>query len=120
MAFVATADPERALAFYRDVLGLQFLSDEPYALIFDAHGIILRIQKVQQLTPQPFTALGWWVDDIQKTASDLAARGVVFERFPGFKHDSLGIFEFPDGARVAWFKDLEGNLLSLTEAPLGS
>jgi hypothetical protein len=40
---------------------------------------------------------------------------VRFERFEGFPQDDLGVCTFPDGARVAWFKDPDGNTLSLTQ-----
>jgi catechol 2,3-dioxygenase-like lactoylglutathione lyase family enzyme len=114
-AFVATTDAKRAAKFYRDVLGLRLVSDEPVALVFDANGTMLRIQKIEKLTPQPFTALGWWVADIRATISSLVARGVTFERYPWAEQDSLGIWLAPSGARVAWFKDPDGNILSLTQ-----
>ena len=114
-AFVATTDARRAMAFYRDTLGLRLVSDEPVALVFDANGTRVRVQKIQTLTPQPFTILGWWVSNIRETVSKLAARGVAFERYPWAQQDSLGIWLAPSGASVAWFKDPDGNILSLTE-----
>jgi catechol 2,3-dioxygenase-like lactoylglutathione lyase family enzyme len=114
IAFSATRDPERARAFYADKLGLKFVADEHFALVFEANGTMLRIQKAPSYTPLPFTQLGWQVANIERTVDVLSERGVVFERFDGFEQDERGVWTAPDGARVAWFKDPDGNLLSLT------
>jgi len=115
IAFVATTDPERARRFYEAVLGLALLHDEPFALVFDANGTTLRVQKVPALDPTPYTVLGWKVADAGAAVSALAARGVRFERYPGLTQDELGIWTTPSGARVVWFKDPDGNVLSLTQ-----
>ncbi|MCC7208599.1 MAG: VOC family protein [Anaerolineae bacterium] len=115
MAFVATTDPERAQAFYRDSLGLQLLSDEPFALVFEANGVMLRIQKVERFQPQPFTVLGWQVRDIRATISALAAKGITMRRIEGIPQDELGVWRAGDDTLVAWFNDPDGNLLSLTQ-----
>jgi catechol 2,3-dioxygenase-like lactoylglutathione lyase family enzyme len=115
MAFVATADPKAAKRFYASVLGLKFVSDDGYALLFDANGVMLRVQKVEKLKAQPHTQLGWKVEGLSAIVRGLTKKGVRFERygFPGV--DALGIWSAPGGAKVAWFKDPDGNLLSLTE-----
>ena len=115
MAFVATRDGARARAFYEKTLGLRVISDDDYALAVDAKGTMLRIQKVGAYAPHPFTALGWEVADIGATVDALGERGVQFERFPGMGQDARGIWDSPSGARVAWFKDPDGNTLSLTQ-----
>lgn len=115
MAFVATAQPDRATAFYRDVLGLRLVSDERYALVFSAGGTMLRIQKVRDLVPQQFTALGWEVDDIEHAVDDLVGRGATMLRVDGIPQDARGIWDTGDGAKVCWLKDPDGNTLSLTE-----
>ena len=115
VAFVATADPVRARAFYETTLGLTLIQDAPYALVFDANGTRLRIANVGTVTAATYTVLGWQVSDIVAQARDLAGRGVDFERFPGIKQDAVGIWTTDDGDRVAWFKDPDGNVLSLTE-----
>jgi catechol 2,3-dioxygenase-like lactoylglutathione lyase family enzyme len=117
MAFVATKDAVRAKAFYQDVLGLKFVADDGYALVFDANGIVLRVAKAKELTPAPYTVLGWKVADIAAAMKDLTGRGVTFEQFPWMKGDELGVFTFQGGTRVAWFKDPDGNMLSLTQFP---
>ncbi|HEY7801126.1 MAG TPA: VOC family protein [Dehalococcoidia bacterium] len=114
VAFIATANAERARAFYAGTLGLTLVADEPVALAFDAHGVTLRIAKVDAFTPQPFTVLGWRVEDIASMVESLTARGVFFERFAGMMQDDAGIWTSPDGSRVAWFRDSDGNLLSVT------
>lgn len=117
IAFLATTNAARSKAFYSDVLGLRLVEDSPFALEFDVGGTMLRIQKVETLTPHPFTALGWQVPDIAAQIADLAQRGLVFERFPGLDQDAAGVWTSPSGARIAWFKDPDGNVLSLTEFP---
>ena len=115
MAFVATTDGAKARRFYQDVLGLRLVSDEPWAIVFDAGGTTVRVQKVDAFVPHPFTALGWQVPDIDAAVEQLTARAVVFERYPGMDHDARGVWRSPSGARVAWFKDPDGNTLSLTQ-----
>lgn len=114
IAFAATADPSAALAFYRDLLGLRLVEDSPFALVFDAAGCELRIQKVAEVAAPPYTALGWAVADIEATVDRLSARGLRFARFDGLDQDARAIWHSPSGARVAWFRDPGGHLLSLT------
>jgi catechol 2,3-dioxygenase-like lactoylglutathione lyase family enzyme len=115
VAFAATSNAQRAIAFYGETLGLRLVSDDPYAIVFDANGTMLRVQKTDAVTPVPYTMLGWQVDDIASVARNLAARGVQFERFDGMEQDDLGVWTTPGGSAVAWFKDPEGNILSLTQ-----
>jgi catechol 2,3-dioxygenase-like lactoylglutathione lyase family enzyme len=115
IAFCATVDDKRARAFYEDVVGLKFVEDSPYAVVFDAWGTALRIQKVDKLTPHPFTQLGFAVDDIRAAVKELKGRGVVFQRIGLPGQDDDGVWASPAGAFVAWFKDPDGNTLSLTE-----
>ncbi|MDR7451569.1 MAG: VOC family protein [Armatimonadota bacterium] len=116
IAFAATGDAARARNFYEQVLGLRLLADEPFALVFDANGVTLRVQKVQEVKPAPYTALGWAVSGIRSTVQALGGRGVAFERYPSLSQDDLGVWTSPSGARVAWFKDPDGNVLSLTQS----
>ncbi|MGH7864591.1 MAG: VOC family protein [Candidatus Binataceae bacterium] len=115
MAFVATTQPERAKTFFADVLGLQLLDDSPFALVFRTGRTMLRVQKVREFTPLPFTAVGWIVPDIIAAIEKLRMRNVSFERYPGLKQDDAGIWTTPDGHQVCWFKDPDGNTLSLTQ-----
>ena len=115
VAFAATAIPNRAKAFYSTVLGFTLVADTPFSLVFDAGGTTLRIQKVQTVNASEYTVLGWEISDMVATVESLVAKGVLFERYTGLQQDQLGIWETPDGAKVAWFKDPDGNLLSITQ-----
>lgn len=115
ICFLATTQPDKARAFYCDVLGLRLEDDNPAALIVKTANATLRIQKVRAFTPLPFTTLGWEVRDIGATVEELLSKGITFERYEGMKQDELGIWTSPSRARVCWFKDPDGNLLSLTQ-----
>ena len=117
IAMTATTQPEKARAFYGDVLGLVFREDTPFARIFEGGGTTVRVQKVQSFVPSGFTSLGWKLPDIAATVKALAAKGVMCERFDGLHQNDDGIWDSPSGARVAWFKDPDGNILSLTQFP---
>jgi catechol 2,3-dioxygenase-like lactoylglutathione lyase family enzyme len=108
-------NPERTREFYETTLGLTFVSDDQFALVFDANGTMLRIQKVKQFDPPGHTALGWNVDNINTEVVQLNKRGVEFARYEGLGQDENGIWTPPSGAKVAWFKDPDGNVLSLTQ-----
>jgi catechol 2,3-dioxygenase-like lactoylglutathione lyase family enzyme len=114
VAFVPTKDTEKARAFYEGVLGLRFVKDDGFALVLDANGIMVRVAKAQ-FTPAPFTILGWQVSDIKKVVTGLQGKGVQFERFGFFEQDELGIWTAPTGDMVAWFKDPDGNVLSVSQ-----
>jgi catechol 2,3-dioxygenase-like lactoylglutathione lyase family enzyme len=115
VAFVATADPTRAEAFYRDVLGLLLISEDEYALVFDAHGTMLRVAIVGEIVLAPYTILGWQVSDIDASVRGLLAKGVKFERYAWMEQNEFGVWSAPSGAKVAWFKDPDGNLLSVSQ-----
>lgn len=118
VAFVPTRNPERARAFYQRVLGLEFVSEDPFALVFNANGVTVRVadvSSVRDFKPASFTILGWHVSSVEATVRDLQAKGVAFERFPGMQQSQVGIWTSPSGAKVAWFKDPDGNVLSVTE-----
>jgi catechol 2,3-dioxygenase-like lactoylglutathione lyase family enzyme len=116
MAFSATTDAERAKTFYRDQLGLKLVEESGFALVFDADGTMLRVQRVKEVREAQYTALGWQVPDIAAKVDELEKAGVKFEHygFPG--QDEKGIWTPPgSSAKVAWFKDPDGNILSLTQ-----
>jgi catechol 2,3-dioxygenase-like lactoylglutathione lyase family enzyme len=113
VAFVATSDAVKARAFYEGLLGLRVVDDHSFALVLESAGITIRIQKVEQVRAAPYTALGWEVRDVGEVVRALRTRGVVFERYAGMDQDELGVWKAPGGSRVAWFKDPDGNVLSL-------
>lgn len=115
MAFVAARDLGRARDFYRDRLGLRLVSEDEFALVFDAGGTMLRVARVEEPVAAQYTVLGWQVDDISQTAKSLRNAKIGLEQYPGIEQDELGIWKSPSGAQVAWFKDPDGNTLSVTE-----
>jgi len=117
VAFIPTTNPKKARAFYADTLGLRFVSDDKFALVFDSNGVTIRIANVTgaSYTPAVFTVLGWTVPSIAKSIHALEKKGVVFARFDGMDQDADGVWTSPSGARIAWFKDPDGNVLSLTQ-----
>ena len=119
VAFGAITDSARAARFYVDTLGLRIRYEDDFALVLDANGVELRLQKVAALTPPGFTTLGWQVPDLTPVAMALEARGVSFERYPWLEQDPHGVWQAPSGARIAWFKDPDGNLLSVAQYPTG-
>jgi catechol 2,3-dioxygenase-like lactoylglutathione lyase family enzyme len=118
VGFINIVDVARAKEFYQDTLGLRLVAEEPpFALVFEANGIMLRLGMAKELPPAHGTVLGWQVPDIRATVKDLGQAGVRFERYAQMKQDELGIWTAPTGAKVAWFKDPDGNILSISEHP---
>ncbi len=115
VAFVPITDAGKARAFYEGVLGLRFVEDDGFALVLEANGIMIRAAKMKEFTPAQFTVLGWQVSDIEDIVRALGKQGVHFEIFGFFKQDELGIWTAPTGAKVAWFKDPDGNILSVSQ-----
>lgn len=114
-AFIPTLKPDEAKTFYRDILGLTLLSEDNYALEFMANKTLLRVITVQDLKPHPFTTLGWNVKDISAIIKYLNLNNILCEKYEFLQQDDLGIWISPNGSKVAWFKDPDGNVLSLTE-----
>jgi len=117
VAFAPSTDLERSHEFYGGVLGLRCVEATPFANVYDANGTALRVTRVQQVATAPYTVLGWSVGDIYVTIAALTARGVEVSRFEGVEQDEAGVWTAPGGARIAWFHDPDGNILSLTQAP---
>src|ERR1700730_531212 len=115
VGFVMTKDYEQARAFYEGKLGVVFVSQDQFALVVSAGEHKIRIAKVPNFTPLPATVLGWEVGRIEDVAKWLRARGVTLEKYPFVQDQELGIWNAPSGARVAWFKDPDGNILSISQ-----
>jgi catechol 2,3-dioxygenase-like lactoylglutathione lyase family enzyme len=115
VAFVTVSDLDAARRFYGETLELLLIEESGFALVFDANGTTLRVAVSPGVGPAPYTVVGWTVADIEHTAADLAERGVRLERFDGLEVDARGLWTTPSGARVGWFKDPHGNVLSITE-----
>ena len=115
VTFLLSSKPEEAIAFFRDKLGLDYLRDDGFALVFDMKGTMLRVGKAKSVTPAQNTVLGWESKDIAATVDALSAKGVVFEHYPNMGQDERGIATFPGGDKVAWFMDPDGNVLSISQ-----
>ena len=114
-AFIPTVNPQEAILFYRDLLGFELMSEDDYAMEFNANGTLLRVTIVNEFVPQPFTILGWNIENLVFTVRQFNNKNIYFEIFDFLEQDDLGIWNSPGGAKVAWFKDPDGNILSLTE-----
>ncbi len=118
IAFILTSDAARAKAFYGGTLGYPVLSEDSFAVVFDVNGTVLRAAVSNgPVAAAPHTVLGWRVDEIESSVAALAAAGIAFERYDGMGQDEHGIWHAPGGAKVAWFKDPDGNVLSLSQHP---
>ena len=115
IGFVPTQDSAKAREFYEGKLGFQFVSDDPFALVMRSGETMIRVSKAKDFTPAPYTILGWEVKDIEAVVRWLTSRGVVFEKYPFVQDQELGIWNAPSGDKVAWFKDPDGNVLSVSQ-----
>jgi catechol 2,3-dioxygenase-like lactoylglutathione lyase family enzyme len=113
VGFVLTRDSKQAREFYEGKLGFQFVSDDQFALVVKAGDTTIRIGKGANFTAAPYTVLGWEVKNIEETVAWLKARGVAFEKYPFIQDPAVGIWTAPSGDKVAWFKDPDGNVLSV-------
>ena len=115
IGFVPTQDSAKARESYEGKLGFQFVSDDPFALVMRSGETMIRVSKAKDFTPAPYTILGWEVKDIEAVVRWLTSRGVVFEKIRSCKIRNLGIWTAPSGDKVAWFKDPDGNVLSVSQ-----
>ena len=115
VAFVPITDGIKAREFYEGRLGLRFMKEDGFAVVFESNGTRVRAVKMEEVKPSHFTILGWEVKPIEQAVISLRDRGVHFETFGFFKQDELGIWTAPSGDKVAWFKDPDGNTLSISE-----
>jgi predicted enzyme related to lactoylglutathione lyase len=114
VAFLQVSDRTKAKTFYVEVVGLKFISEDPFALVLESNGTRIRIGEAADHKPAQGTVLGWEVPDIEEAAGDLVTRGVELQHY-GFKgQDERGIWTTPNGDKVAWFKDPAGNVLSIS------
>lgn len=115
LSLIGTARAEEAKVFYRDTLGLKFVVDDPFAIVFDMDGADLRVSKVPGFMPSAFAVLGFEVKDINAEIDAIVSRGVKMERYTFFQQDERGVWSGPDGTKVAWFKDPDGNIVSFVQ-----
>jgi catechol 2,3-dioxygenase-like lactoylglutathione lyase family enzyme len=114
IAFLPSSDLARSRVFYGGTLGLTFVREDGFAIVFQVGSRLLRVVAAGEFTPQPFTVFGWVAPDLAAAIDDLTARGVEFLRYPHIEQDERGIWAAPTGDLVAWFEDPDGNVLSLS------
>ena len=114
VGFLTTRDYEKARAFYEGKLGLEFVSLDQFALAMRAGKNMIRISKAETFQPAQGTVLGWEVDDVKAVVLWLSSRDVVTEKYGFVPDQELGIWTAPSGDQVAWFKDPDGNVLSIS------
>ena len=114
-ALVGTMQKEASTAFYRDTLGLKFITDDGFAAVFEGKNARVRVSRVPAITPAAYAVLAFQVDDVEKTVDGLTAKGVVFQRHGFFVKHARGVWAAPDGTKVAWFHDPDLNLLSVVQ-----
>jgi catechol 2,3-dioxygenase-like lactoylglutathione lyase family enzyme len=115
VVIICTRDRARATMFYCETLGLKLAHEDNLAAVFNSGGITLRLSTVVDFVPHEHTIVGFRVSDVGATVSALREKGVTFNTYEGFSQDEFGILTLPGGAiRVAWFKDPDGNVLSVT------
>ncbi len=115
VGFIPTKDYDKARDFYESKLGFKFVSLDKFALVMSVSGHMIRIVKISNFTPLQGTILGWQVEDIESVAAWLRDRGAPPEKYPFAQDQNLGIWTTPDGSKVAWFKDPDGNILSISQ-----
>ncbi|MGB8011015.1 MAG: VOC family protein [Terriglobales bacterium] len=115
IGFVPTKDAAKARSFYEGNLGFRFVSEDMFALVVRAGETMIRIAKTPNFTPAPYTVLGWEVANIEAIVAELQKQGVIFEKYPFIEDKEKGIWTAPSGDKVAWFKDPDGNVLSVSQ-----
>lgn len=115
IGFVPTNDSKRSREFYESKLGFKFVSDDQFALVMQAGKSMIRVVKGAKFKPAQYTVMGWEVTDIVAIVKWLSERGVAFEKYPFVQDQKLGIWTTPNGDKVVWFKDPDGNVLSLSQ-----
>lgn len=117
MAILGVSDLGRSLDLYSGVLGLPVTSSDSFGASLEVGGGELRLALVDHVAPHPYSQLGWRVSEIARVAGSLDRAGVELTRYPGLEQDDSGVWTAPDGTRVAWFPDPDGNVLSIVEGP---
>ncbi|HWW22515.1 MAG TPA: VOC family protein [Edaphobacter sp.] len=115
IAFIPSKNADHSRVFYEGVLGLRFVSDDSFAIVMDSNGTMIRIVRVGEFTPAPFTILGWQVDDIHAKVAELSSNGVQVKRYSFLEQGEDGVWTAPNGAKVAWFSDPDNNVLSISQ-----
>lgn len=120
IAFIPTQEPEAARKFYEQTVGLKFVTDNDFAIVFRVGPepqAMLRIVRARGFSPALYTIFGWEVENVEQSVDELLGKGIQFLRYGHFEQDARNIWNAPDGSRIAWFQDPDGNTLSISEHP---
>ena len=115
VGFIPTRDYDKARAFYEGKLEFEFVSHGQFALVLRVGGHQIRVVKMPNFTPLQGTILGWEVTNIESIVDWLQDRGVATEKYSFVSDQVRGIWSTPTGDKVAWFKDPDGNVLSVSQ-----
>jgi catechol 2,3-dioxygenase-like lactoylglutathione lyase family enzyme len=115
IGFIPSANLDASASFYTNKLGLELVGSDDYALEYLVNNTTLRITKVADLINANYTVLGWEVKDIISAVEELQENGVELVFYEGMSQNENGICSFPNGGKVAWFKDPDDNILSITQ-----
>jgi catechol 2,3-dioxygenase-like lactoylglutathione lyase family enzyme len=112
---VPAADMARARRFYEETLGFVPIMDTPGGIAYRAKDSMLFVYPSEFAGTNKATAAGFTVSDIAATVAELKARGVRFEEYDMGDFKTVGGIAQTPGALGAWFKDTEGNIISLVQ-----
>ena len=116
-ATIPAKDLEGTRRFYEDVLGAQVVMEDPGGIIYRSGDATFSLYPTEYAGTAQHTLGAFMVRDVEETVADLRSKGVRFEDYdlPGVKTVN-GVADL-DGFRGAWFKDPEGNILSVVQFP---
>ncbi len=115
---IPVKDLEKTRRFYEDVLGFTPDIEDPGGISYRSGSGRFNIYPTEFAGTAQHTLIGWHTDDIGKAVDELTAKGVTFEQYDmgDFKTDAKGIADMGE-EKAAWFKDPEGNILSIWQVP---
>jgi catechol 2,3-dioxygenase-like lactoylglutathione lyase family enzyme len=112
---IAVHDIENSMDFYGHVLGLKEAGKTRGGYLFEAGGAMIGLYESATAGTGLATCAWWTVDDVKAVVKELKSRGVIFDKNYDIPHAKPkgDIYDMGDGAKAAWFKDIDGNVLGL-------
>jgi catechol 2,3-dioxygenase-like lactoylglutathione lyase family enzyme len=116
---IPVKDLQKTRKFYEDVLGFTPEFDDPNGISYKSGSGRFNVYPTEFAGTAKHTLIGWYTPEIEKTVEELTAKGVTFEQYDmgDFKTDAKGIATMGEEGKAAWFKDPEGNILSVWQGP---
>jgi predicted enzyme related to lactoylglutathione lyase len=112
-AYIPALDVQRARNFYEQMIGLTLKEDYAGGVIYECGGTEVFLYPTDNAGTSKASQAYWQVDDVEAEVAELKARGVVFEEYEGFAMKNS--IATGGGAKTAWFKDPEGNIMAISE-----